>query len=133
MSEIIQKFVHIDDNNVGYEIHTDKQIITMLINNHSQCCEDWGVITTEDTLQDFVGARLLRIEFIDVNYDAHPLTEDRAIQDSINGSFEDFEAWFIDIHTSNGKLQFVLYNQHNGYYGHDVSIKSNQINRQANF
>ncbi|MEL3959481.1 hypothetical protein NST17_20225 [Caldifermentibacillus hisashii] len=34
---------------------------------------------------------------------------------------------FVDIITSNGTLQFVAYNEHNGYYGHEAKVISTQI------
>lgn len=53
----------------------------------------------------------------------HPLTLNKLDSFGI-----DVECVFIDFETSKGKLQFVLYNDHNGYYGHYVTIKSNQLN-----
>lgn len=34
---------------------------------------------------------------------------------------------FINLETNKGTLQFVLYNSHNGYYGHCSSITSTQL------
>lgn len=117
--ETIQKFVKVDADNLGYEIHTDQQVISFLISNSAGCCENWGYITTEDTLSDFVGAVLLDIELIDMDFEAHPLTK---------GMSSDEISWcFIDVKTSKGVLQFVLYNQHNGYYGHSAAITSKQL------
>lgn len=31
---------------------------------------------------------------------------------------------FINVETTNGLLQFVAYNEHNGYYGHEVKLVS---------
>lgn len=33
-------------------------------------------------------------------------------------------AMFINVETTKGLLQFVAYNEHNGYYGHDVLLVS---------
>ena len=33
-------------------------------------------------------------------------------------------AMFINVETTNGLLQFVAYNEHNGYYGHEVKLVS---------
>jgi hypothetical protein len=33
--------------------------------------------------------------------------------------------YFITFETSNGTLQLAVYNEHNGYYGHNCYIKSN--------
>lgn len=33
-------------------------------------------------------------------------------------------AMFINVETTRGLLQFAAYNEHNGYYGHDVLLVS---------
>lgn len=125
--EIIEKIIKVDDaENLGYEIHTNKQIVTIFISNQSGCCESWGVITTEDTLSDFIKAELLTLSTIDYDYKNHPLTKDDTF-----GGYDEGGCIFVDVETSKGKLQFVLYNQHNGYYGHSVTIRSNQFNEDA--
>jgi len=35
---------------------------------------------------------------------------------------------FVDLKTDRGKLQFVAYNEHNGYYGHEAEVICNQLN-----
>ena len=54
--EVIEKFVKRDDDVLGYEIHTNEQVITCMISNYSSCCENWGFITTEDNLNNFVNS-----------------------------------------------------------------------------
>lgn len=122
--ETIVKFVKVNDEKLGYEIHTDEQVITCLISNYGNCCEDWGFITTEDLLSDYVGAELLSINLIDTDYKTHPLAKD--FIDAYEIAF-----CFIDVVTSKGTLQFAIYNQHNGYYGHDVKIESKQLTYQV--
>lgn len=34
---------------------------------------------------------------------------------------------FVNILTDKGILQFVAYNCHNGYYGHEATVKSTQL------
>lgn len=34
---------------------------------------------------------------------------------------------FVNIDTDRGVLQFVAYNEHNGYYGHSASVTSKQL------
>lgn len=36
---------------------------------------------------------------------------------------------FINIETTKGFLQFVVYNEHNGYYGHSVLLVSKYGNK----
>lgn len=123
--EILNKFIEINnDSHLGYEIHTSEQVISILISNYSLCCENWGIITTEDSLQDFVGSELLSIEVVDMDYKTHPLTMNFL---EVSGYNDETGICFIDINTSSGKLQFVLYNKQNGYYGHHVTINSNQF------
>jgi len=35
---------------------------------------------------------------------------------------------FVDLLTNIDVIQFVAYNEHNGYYGHTASVSSNQLN-----
>ncbi len=37
----------------------------------------------------------------------------------------------IDVHTSKGLLQFVVYNEHNGYYSHATILKVGDVVEQA--
>jgi hypothetical protein len=34
---------------------------------------------------------------------------------------------FVNIDTSRGRLQFVAYNAHNGYYSHEATVSSKQL------
>lgn len=117
----------------GYHIKTNKQNIYILIAGIQQCCESWGyeacteegIIETKDDLQDFIGAELLSIERVEAenhnNIEIYSKLEEKIKEDCFN--YPDTE--FINVKTSNGVLQFVLYNSHNGYYGHEVYIKFN--------
>lgn len=121
-NELIERFVMVDGGDLGVEIHTNKQIIQILIGNGSSCCEQWGFLTTEDKLLDYVGARILSISLVDMDYNQHPLFAKMSCD-----NFGELWACFVDVETSVGKLQFALYNSHNGYYGHNVKIISNQL------
>lgn len=76
MSELINKIVKVDNNNLGYEIHTNEQLITVFIDNNAGCCESWGFITTEDKIEDFIGTELVSLAVVDIDYKQHPLTKD---------------------------------------------------------
>lgn len=118
----------------GYKIVTDKQEILILINNSQQCCEEWGyeacsekgILETQDDLDDYIGAEILDIEIIDTEKDIYKSLTDRVYR------FYSSNAEFVNIKTSKGKLQFAVYNAHNGYYGHKIYIKFNNevINSQ---
>lgn len=109
---------------IGYSITTDKQIIEMLISNGSECCENYGHICSEDDFDKFIGAKILKIYRVDQSLKSHKIDLDAINVDGESG-LED--AVFINIETDRGLLQFVIYNFHNGYYGHYVIIKSNEL------
>ena len=44
------------------------------------------------------------------------------------GGLEDGGVVFVNFDTSAGLFQLVAYNQHNGYYGHEVLVVSNELN-----
>ena len=107
----------------GYQIVTNKQIIEIGISNHQSCCESFGYISSEDDFDDYIGQELVSIERVDT-----ALNKDK-IEKYINldEEWESGDAMFININTPIGTLQFAVYNSHNGYYGHEVYIKSNQL------
>lgn len=104
----------------GYKIMTNHQKILFIISNDQNCCEVWGYITSEDDLQYFVGSELRRIS-VDCILDS-VITRLQKLKVDID------DAIFINLSTSKGVLQFVLYNSHNGYYGHRVKIISEKLN-----
>lgn len=97
----------------GYEITTDKQTIKMGISNEQSCCESWGYFMTEDDLSDFIGSDLISVYVTDT------LLKTELLVDTYDG-----DSMYVNINTSNGLLQFVAYNAHNGYYGHDAVVIS---------
>lgn len=103
----------------GYKITTTNQEIFILIENCQSCCENWGYITSEDEayFNNYIGSELLRVELTDTELRNYEL-------DTSWGG----DAMFVDLVTSEGVLQFVLYNLHNGYYGHEVLVISEQLN-----
>lgn len=108
----------------GFKITTDKQVIVLGISNGQSCCEDWGYLLTEDDPSRFVGAVLTGLSRTDENRIKQPVPENKW-----NGeeSLDEGGSVFLDIETDRGVLQFVAYNGHNGYYGHEVKIKSEQL------
>ena len=104
----------------GYEIVTDKQTIKIGISNEQNCCERFGYFITEDNLIEYVGSGLISISQTDTAMNTKTIDE-LHLQEELNTMFINFE-------TSNGTFQFVAYNSHNGYYGHDAIIISEQLN-----
>ena len=48
----------------------------------------------------------------------------------LNGDYFEGGVMFVNITTSKGVLQFVAYNEHNGYYGHSACVISKQLNHE---
>lgn len=116
------------DSYSGYAITTDKQVIKLLIDDTQSCCENFGYFMSEDTLNDFVGARLIDIKITD-----EELKEGQLKENDVDTACKYFEGgvMFVDIITTEGTLQFVAYNEHNGYYGHEAKVISTQLNYET--
>lgn len=102
----------------GYIIITDKQEIKFGISNSQSCCERWGYFSSEDDFKEFIGADLIDMETVDTVLNIGKLKDEEVDVD---------DCMFINVKTSNGLLQFAVYNSHNGYYGHDIKLISNQL------
>ena len=103
----------------GYQITTDQQVIKIGITNMVQCCEEFGCIITNDEIEDFIGAELIGISITD---DALNNKRIKELEDLYEGG-----AMFVNLETNKGLLQFVAYNSHYGYYGHDAVLVSKQM------
>ncbi len=113
-----------NDKMEGYKITTTKEEINIGISNHQSCCESYGscagfqndsggYIITEDELNNFKMAEIKDVLVVDQLLD---------VFDGDTWKDEDLYASFVNIETDKGTLQFVVYNSHNGYYGHDIRI-----------
>jgi hypothetical protein len=105
----------------GFKIITDKQEIRMGIYNSQCCCESWGFFMSEDDLSQFIGAELHGIEVVDTCLKPEKLEE-----------FYEGGTMFVNFNTNRGLLQFTAYNSHNGYYGHEAVIESEQLTHSDN-
>lgn len=108
----------------GYIITTDKQEIKIGISNGQGCCEQWGYFMSEDDLSEYIGAGLTEIKLTDtkLNTKAYKELEDLCAEETA--------LMFVDFITDRGTLQFVAYNCHNGYYGHDAIVISEQLKHE---
>ena len=105
----------------GYKIVTDKHIFYILISNSQNCCERWGHMTSEDDISYYKGAELLSIKLTDTALNT-TLVED------VIGDFYRCNTQFVDFTTNKGTFQIVVYNSHNGSYGHKILlIKDKEI------
>jgi len=103
----------------GFTIETTEQEIMLLIENEQCCCEDWGYLLSEDNTEMFIGAEIMNIFVTDTEYKNY----DIPFGDSLDAG----DVVFVNVDTNVGRLQFVAYNAHNGYYGHSVRVVSNQL------
>jgi hypothetical protein len=129
MDEIIKKIEEtdfdVDPNHfgmIGYKITTDKQEILIGIYSGQSCCENYGYLISHDNIDEFIGSKLLGINITDDSLN----TIDVELPES-----EECGAIFVNIETDKGTLQVAVYNSHNGYYGHSVIVKSNQLNYEG--
>ncbi len=109
----------------GYAITTNEQVIKLLIDDEQSCCENFGYFMSEDDFNDFIGAQLIDIKITDTEL-KEGLLEKYDLD--IESEYFEGDVMFVDIVTSKGTLQFVAYNEHNGYYGHEAKVISKQIN-----
>jgi hypothetical protein len=97
---------------LGYKIKitdSSKNIICK-IENEQHCCERFGVYTKNE-LNDFIGA-----EYYSVNIGKIVFS---------NSDYNDYMKTIkISINTNKGKINIQFYNEHNGYYCHDVFIQT---------
>jgi hypothetical protein len=108
----------------GYAIETTHRVIKVGISNYQSCCENWGYLTTNDDLQDFVDTKLLGVKIVDTALKVEPIKEK---------DFYEASLMFVNFETSHGTMQLVAYNDHNGYYGHDaiVLIEGDEFHKEV--
>lgn len=107
----------------GYEVITEQEKYLILISNMQNCCEDWGYTITNDNINDFIGSELIDVTFTDTSSNTlniKKVSDYGYVHDVVGVQFVNFT-------TSNGMLQFAVYNAHNGYYGHDIKVIKNDI------
>lgn len=112
----------------GFSIKTKVDETIIGISSDQNCCEQAGIISTEDNLSDYIGALLWRVSLVtqegEQDYKVIPI--ERKSMDP-----HQLHAIFVNLETQAGQLQFVLYNYQNGYYGHEVVIKSRNLSVSA--
>lgn len=108
----------------GYIITTDEQEIYVLIDNDQGCCEDFGTLTSYENPNQFVGAGLIKIDIVDEAMNKKKW--DKATPYGLDAG----KACFVNFETTKGTFQLTAYNCHNGYYGHEVLVKSKHLNHE---
>lgn len=82
------------------------------ISNGQHCCESWDYLHPADDYSEYIGAEYLGLRDIDT------WPEFSRNQDIVDDDYGCFQA--MEVMTSKGPLQFVVYNEHNGFYSHAV-------------
>jgi len=111
----------------GYRVITDQQEVVLLIDDQDQCCEQWGYFWSEDDTQSFIGAKLLDVRLTDTALSERRLAE----EDVSDCATHEGAIMFVTLDTDRGPLQFVAYNEHNGYYGHEAFVRSRQLTHET--
>lgn len=93
----------------GFIITTNGGDIQLGIDNSQQCCENWGYLMSQDDFSDYIGATVLSVAG----------TDDKLAHVEVPKLYEG-SITYVNIETSAGLLQFVAYNDHNGYYSHEA-------------
>lgn len=109
-------FSHSNGNMEGYKVTTNKQQILVGIRSGQSCCEDFGYFMTNDNTEDFIGATLRDVRL------TNTLLQVTDFNKEYSGN-----VMFVNFETNKGTLQFVAYNDHNGYYGHEAVVVSTQL------
>ena len=118
-------------NACGYDSTYEGVVITLEdgkefkfgISNCQDCCESWGYLHSSDDVTDFLGAEFISWEEVDTWPDSIENPEEEYGFDA--GGFQ-----AINVITSKGLLQFVVYNAHNGYYSHDTIVVDGEVTKQ---
>jgi len=122
--ETIKEIVQVHGDHGGFDVVTSEQRIELRIDNQSGCCERWGYFWTNDETKEFIGARVLGVTLADAALSTKRLDEAEP------GGLDCGGTMFVNIETDRGVLQFTAYNSHNGYYGHEASVRSKQLNHE---
>ena len=107
----------------GYTVTTNKRRINIGVSKGQHCCERTGYFTSEDDPKTFIGHRLIGIEVVDT---ALAKTDIEDLEYLDQG-----DTMFVNFNTDSDTLQFVVYNAHNGYYGHEATIEISPINSET--
>jgi len=105
----------------GFQIVTDKQTIKLGISDGQSCCERSGYFMSNDDIKEFEGANLIDIAIADTALNVKKLESEDLYEPNL---------MFVNLNTSEGLLQFVAYNCHNGYYGHEAVVLSEQLKHE---
>jgi hypothetical protein len=109
-----------DINDCKIELFSnDESVAKIEIDNTSYCCENFGI--NIDTETNFVG-----LDIVDLVYDTQREVETRR-EDGFSDRYCN-SAFYYFLTADGEKIKFEIYNEHNGYYSHNYSVKGFNIN-----
>ena len=127
---MIEKILRIEEitgrDQAGYGIVTDQQTIKLLMDCQQNYAERFGYFMSEDDFSEFEGAEIINVTLTDTALNTKSLKDNEIDDDS-----GERQIMFVNIHTSKGMLQFVAYNEHNGYYGHEATVECKQLKHEV--
>lgn len=87
----------------GYLVETTEHKYHILIDNGQSCCENWGYMTSEDDLKDYIGTELREVRLTDTALNQAKIDEDFYYGGNIQ---------FVDFVTDNGVFQIAVRSIH---------------------
>lgn len=107
-ADIVKKIKKINNKHwLGFEVHSSQQVIRLVIENFQSCCEEWGAGCTAS--KEFIGARIQK-----VGWGKDVITHGGDCKTAV-----------VEITTDQGKFELQVWNNHNGYYPHDIEASWN--------
>lgn len=100
----------------GYKVVTEDHEMAVLIDNGQSCCESWGYFSSDDDLQQYIGAELKEVNLVDVALNV------KKVEDNGANFLDEGGIQFVNFVTDKGTFQLAVYNVHNGYYGHGIVV-----------
>ncbi len=96
--------------------------IFIVIEDGQASGEEFGYLTTNDDLSEYIGCTVKSLNAVDVVNGKY--LKNTVLPCGVHRS----EAVFVNIEVyGNTPLQFAVYNSHNGFYGHQVVISSEHL------
>lgn len=92
---------------IGYDIVTERQTISVMIEDGQLCCEDYGVDITE---MDILGREVQEVKWFST----------KKWRDYVYGNRHEA---IVLVKTNEGPILVTAWNAHNGYYSHRYKVK----------
>lgn len=117
-----------DSDECGYLVRlNDGEVIKLWINMVRDCCEHPGYFMSEDDFNDFIGAEVLSVERVNTALKVSQVEQFWCVTKEGKLDLDGGDIMFVNINTNRGTLQFVAYNEHNGYYSHMAGVVSRYL------